>query len=122
MKKKQILYLVSAFIVAVMSLCLTSCNKDENGGSQSVLVGTWRHDFSNSDYCTYTFNSNGSGVFSRPSWDVTESFTYKIMDYDSKSGRGEVLEIEGGQSRTINFTLMGSTLVYEGGMVYTKVR
>lgn len=119
MKKKQILYLVSAIIVAVMSLCLTSCNKDDQDG---VLVGTWRHDYSNTDYCTYTFKSNGSGVFSRPSWDVTESFTYKIMSYDSDSGRGEVLEIEGGQSRTISFTLMGSTLVYEGGMVFTKVR
>ena len=111
--------------MAVMSFGLVACGDDddeEGGGSTNVLVGTWRYDFGGTDYSTYTFNSDGSGEFRRPSRNVVERFSYKITEYDASSGEGKVLEVEGGKSRTIDFTLMDArTLIYEGGMVYRKV-
>lgn len=122
---KKIFSILMLAMLAVCSVALVSCgdDDDEKGGSgaANVLVGTWRRNISENDYYTYTFNSNGTGVFNRPSWNVTEYFSYKIMSYDAGSGRGQVLEMQDGQSRTIDFTLVGNSLVYEGGTVLTKV-
>ena len=83
-------------MVAMMSLSLTACgdgDEDDTGGggrsSSNPLVGTWRYNHSSSDYCTYTFNSSGSGNFVHPSQDVNDPFNYRITSYDSGAGPGD---------------------------------
>ena len=118
MNKKILFSLLTVMLLAV-SFVSCSSDDDKSGDSNSpsgVLVGTWRHNYSATDYYTYTFNSNGTGYFSRPSWDVVENYTYKVVKYDAKSGVGQVTVVEAdGSSNTKPFTKMNdNTIVYEG--------
>lgn len=84
MKQFKLFLLLTAFCG---SLALSACSNDDdennNGGGStgnSMLVGTWRHDFS-TGYQLITFKSNGTGVMQEydaadGGWYDPDSFNY----------------------------------------------
>lgn len=74
--------LMSLFVVLLMGLVelgVASCSSgDDDGGSNSELIGTWRYDDS-AGYVLCTFNSNGKGTLTEVDYEYgvdEESFTY----------------------------------------------
>lgn len=65
--KKNYINLMTILLVAIMSLSVVSCSKDDDNGLDSSIaqeiVGAWyASDTSNNRYCTVVFYSDGTGT------------------------------------------------------------
>lgn len=54
---------MTILMVAIVSVCLVSCGKDDDNGNDDVsIVGTWRCDWdSDGSYTIFTFHADGTG-------------------------------------------------------------
>lgn len=54
---------MTILMVAIVSVCLVSCGKDDDNGNDDVsIVGTWRCDWDpDGSYTIFTFHADGTG-------------------------------------------------------------
>lgn len=120
-----------SIIGCILLLSVPSCSSDDDdnlsGDSESIIVGTWARQVqwaytNGTKETSYTFNSNGRGVFSEWDWleqeyyDLTYNWSiaseyYIRLDYD-KNDRGYT-------TQTLAFEVDGNTL-YLGSYDYHR--
>lgn len=125
MKKKSIiLSMMAVMLVALLGFAFAACGDDDNGGSGSNVVGTWKGQegrhvltliFKNGGNGTYIFNYNDqySGMETE-----TGSFSY-TFDNDSKGlliVEEEYDSYSGGGTGVLYWVIEGETMfIYEHG-------
>ncbi len=131
--KKQYFYLLTALLVAVMSVGFIACGSDDDdndgvgttGDNQTLLVGTWNRKVTGSCAGTegWTFNKNGTGSFFMDTScnKATSPFTYSIITYapTSRIGFVRIIYTQENRKQDMDFTLNGSS-IYIAGATYTK--
>lgn len=117
--KKLKLFLMM-FIAAVSVCGFVSCDKDDDEGGSSSIVGTWE-DRDEYGYDRYTFSSNGSYTW------VVEEYGKGGADYESGTytydGKKLTLYSSDGWDDTFDVTVSGNKMTWhvEGETyVYTR--
>ena len=90
--KKYLISLITIMMVALVSMSFVSCSDgdDDNGSSNSSIVGTWKYDFSEEEdgefyvgYQLFTFNADGTGrlvEYDDGKIDSDDVFTYTCYE------------------------------------------
>lgn len=75
--KKYLINLLAILVVAVLSISLVSCSKDDE--KSFSIVGTWRYDWEDGEgYTILTFSENGTGFENK------EEYGYKVTTLSFK--------------------------------------
>lgn len=135
--KKNLFYLMTVLMMAVVCVGFASCGDDDDDDSSSQtsgpLVGTWENTRTGSwGYETFTkvFRANGTGYqeysYSDNSTGQVEkgsehtNLTYKVTAYDVNSGKGVVEVIhESNEVFTVVFSIQQDKLIWND-MVFTR--
>lgn len=124
---KHLMKLTTALMLLFAGLGLAACGDDDEGGSASGIVGTWRCDY-NEEYYAYEIielRADGTGtftygyVFNGQVQPDTESFKYT---YDAEKELLHVTYMEDGDEEdVISASLSGDKLILDGEE-YTRVK
>ena len=98
--KKVFNYLLIVTLLLGTAVSFNSCKDDDDEDSnKSKIVGTWKHTFS-TGYVLWTFNSNGTCVWSEKDY-ASESYTdYGTYVYEN----GVLVCFDGDESEVWNLT------------------
>lgn len=118
---------ISFICVLLCAGTFTSCEKNEEDdfNVNSLLLGTWKFTFDNSpdNWYTYTFYSNNTGMFDRPSWKEKCRISFEILYYDGEARKGIMTLVYENESKayTWDFQFVGSSILIINGNKFVKV-
>lgn len=108
MKRNAFWSIIAFSMMAILGMGLISCgddDKDEKGGSNSSLIGSWSGLDQDDDYTTITFNSDGMGS---QSWRGGDEYEYFVFEY---STNGDILYVfDGDEYMEFHYSVSGNTL------------
>lgn len=123
MKKKFFMYVMMLFAVAMGTVVFSSCGDDENSGSPSPIVGTWKCVYEDG-YVVIEFKSNGTGKLTeyyRRNGELgiseEEKFTWK---YDSETHRITLLDPDEGEEWNEKFELIDDDTIIHDDFVFKR--
>lgn len=102
--KKQVVYALTFMFIVLSTIVLPSCKKNDEGGSNNQIVGTWtcsNHWYGGSD--TYVFRSNGKFQWNGP---------YDKAEYGDYSFNGVILTTSSASGVMRVFTILSLTNTY----------
>ncbi|MBC5606890.1 DUF5640 domain-containing protein [Bacteroides difficilis] len=114
---KTLRFIGMAIVAIIMSVNFVACSDDDD---DNPIVGTWRSEVSNNSYDSFTFNTDGSGI-----WQAyrdnrqTDSDTFKY----SIDGDKITFTWADGEIYTSTFSISGNRLTIkdnEDSETYTK--
>lgn len=114
MKTSRLLMLISAILIAVVSLTITtSCSKDDDA-SVGKIVGTWVRESASDGKETYIFKADGTAIHKVTGQSDT---TFK---YSFNEATSEITITEDGETWTEHIKFLSSTSFEWDGIFYKQ--
>ena len=109
LKMKWLPFLLLAAFVLVIPACKDKNEVTNDSSENSVIVGTWRYDFSDDGFIIRTFKKDGNGVYQEYDHGYiqgTFSFTYY---YDKTAEQYKIVEQDGKYTYTSTVMYVNQT-------------